>query len=185
MSASTMLSLLYISAVLMLIDAVYLSHQHRYLPPCGSYQDCSTGRTPAYNILPHVPTLSTCHSYSYCDPRCRYYSYYYNPASHLYRHCFLKTLTQCGSEVDDEGTDGLISAPNVDDDEGTDGWINAPKVCKNRMSPLLYVIVGTNNGLLITTTWISSWDKIAESLCWNICPYFMFIILYYVVPDYM
>jgi len=118
----------------MLVHMVKTLQRQPHLPPCGSYQDCSIGRNAAYNFINHVPNLTTCYLYCHGDPLCNYYSYHFRPGSEFHKHCFLMTARECSPDV-----------------EGPSGWVSAPKVCKNIITPLLNVLMASNNGLLRST----------------------------------
>ena len=123
-------------AVLLLLFSqdVYLRHSPPSLPPCGSYRDCSTGPTMAYNFRINVPSLASCYLFCHGDTQCQAFSYNYRRGNELYKHCFLLSTTDCSGGVD-----------------GSSGWVSAPMVCNDNVTALIQMIQTSNNGLLRAT----------------------------------
>ena len=127
--------------LLLCIHANHAVKKTPSLPPCGSYRDCSTGTTQAYNFHINVPSLASCYLFCHRDPECNSYSYNHKHSSDLYKHCFLRGTSNCSQEVPEDRASG---------------WISAPTVCNNRVTPLLSALMVSNNGLLRSTKWLPS-----------------------------
>ena len=127
-----MLGLILAVILLLFSEDVYLLHSPPSLPPCGSYRDCSTGLTMAYNFRINVPSLASCYLFCHGDTQCQSFSYNYRPSSDLYKHCFLLPTTDCSG-----GVDG--------------GWVSAPLVCNDNATALLQILQTSSNGLLRAT----------------------------------
>ena len=119
---------------LLFFQDVHAGHSPPSLPPCGSYRDCSSGPTQAYNFRINVPSLASCYLFCHGDTQCLSYSYNYRQDSELYKHCFLLSSSDCSGVVD-----------------GSSGWVSAPLLCNDNITVLLQVLETSNNGLLRAT----------------------------------
>ena len=131
-----MLNLSLALITLLFSQDVYPGHSPPSLPPCGSYRDCSTGPTQAYNFRINVPSVASCYLFCHGDTQCHSYSYNYRRGSELYKHCFLLSTSDCSGVV---GSDG------------SSGWVSAPLLCNDNITELLQVLETSNNGLLRST----------------------------------